>query len=169
MSYVNLALGTIKRLVGWGVALLLGWMVLLALAQLILRWTLSTGIPWADLQLRQMVLWIGLLGGVLAAADNRHIRIDIVEHYLSPKVKAVVKRFTSLIAAAGSFYLGYLSIGFIRSEREAGVMLNRALFGLSLGQWIVEIVIPVGFWLMTIYFLASALLRARPATNGSQH
>jgi len=155
----------IRRAVEWGVALLLVWMVILALGQLILRWVFSIGMSWADLQLRQMVLWIGLLGGVLAAAEGRHIRIDLVEHYISGRVRAVVGGVIMLIASAGSFFLGYLSLRFIAGEREAGLVLNRVLFGQSMPEWIAELIIPVGFFLMGIYFLLSIPSRAGQSTD----
>jgi TRAP-type C4-dicarboxylate transport system permease small subunit len=148
----------VKRLVGWMVALLLGWMVLLAATQLILRWTASTSFPWADLQLRQLVLWIGLLGGVLAAADGRHIRIDLVEHYCNPQIKIVISRLIALLSAAGSLLLTYLSFGFIQGERNARVLLDGVFFGSTIGQWIAELIIPFGFSLMSLYFIFAAAL-----------
>jgi len=158
----------IRRAVEWGVALLLSWMVLLALVQLLLRWTLSIGMPWADLQLRQMVLWVGLLGGVLAAAEGRHIRIDMVEHYLGRRLRTIVGGVIMFVAAAGSFYLGYLSLRFIASECEAGLVLGRVLFGHSMPEWTAELIIPVGFFLMGIYFLASIPPKSRASSEHGQ-
>jgi len=149
----------IRRMVGWMVVLVLGWMILLALSQLLLRWFFSSAIPWADPQLRQMVLWIGLLGGVLAAADGRHIRIDIAPHYLHGKAKFLIERMGLLIAALGSFYLALLSIRFLRSEQASGTIIKNVLFGFDLAQWVFETVIPFGYALMGFYFLISILTR----------
>jgi len=153
MQFIYKTLSLIKKLVGWVVVFLLGWMVLLALLQLLLRWTISQGIPWADLQLRQLVLWLALLGGVLAAAEGRHIRIDLIEHYLSKNTKAFIQRLISIISAICSGCLGYISFSFISSEKNADVMLDNVFFGVTTPIWIVELIIPISFWLMAIYFL----------------
>jgi len=142
----------IKRTDGWLVTILLGWMLLVASLQLVLRWTAGIGIPWADLQLRQLVLWIGLLGGVLAAAEGRHIRIDLVEHYFSYRFRRLLSRLVSICATLGSVYLGYLSLSFISSEKGAGVNIDGLLFGASVPMWITQLIFPISFWLMGIYF-----------------
>jgi len=139
--------------VGWIVAGLLGWMVLLALVQLLLRWTFSIGLPWVDIQLRQFVLWIGLLGGVLAASDSRHIRIDLIEHYFNEHIRKIIGTIVSLFAASASFFLGCLSLSFIANEKSAAVVLDKVFFGASVPIWIPELIIPVSFWLMAIYFI----------------
>ncbi|MCF7810204.1 TRAP transporter small permease subunit [bacterium] len=153
MNFVYKLSSIIKKTVGWVVVFLLAWMVVLALLQLLLRWTLSQGIPWADIQLRQLLLWLALLGGVLAAAENRHIRIDVIEHYLSGKTKFIIQRLISIIAATCSGLLGYLSFSFITSEKSADVMLDSVFFGMTTPIWIVELIIPMSFWLMALYFL----------------
>lgn len=142
-----------KRFVGWTVAGMLGWMVLLALLQLLMRWTISKGLPWADIQLRQLVLWLGLLGGILAAAENRHIRIDLVEHYFSDHFRRIIGKLVSLFASFTSVFLGFLSLSFISNEKSASVMLDKMFFGASIPIWIPELIIPISFWLMGIYFI----------------
>jgi TRAP-type C4-dicarboxylate transport system permease small subunit len=140
-------------------------MVLLAALQLALRWTLSTGLEWADLQLRQLVLWVGLLGGVLASANRRHLRMDLAEHHLPVSVRNLVLRFVSAVGALISLVLAYLSVGFIHSEVQSGGKLDRIMFGMSLRQWIPEVVIVAGFALMGVYFLAAAVLPVSQETG----
>jgi len=153
LSLVYSILILIKKLVGWLVALLLGWMVLLGLLQVVLRWIFSTGIVWADPQLRLLVLWVGLLGGVLAAAESRHIRIDIVEHYLDERLRRISKRVISTLAGVASLCLCYVSISFISSEKAAELMHNSLLFGSAVPAWVTELVIPFSFCLMGLFFL----------------
>jgi TRAP-type C4-dicarboxylate transport system permease small subunit len=153
MNLVYKLLLICKKTVGWVTVFLLAWMVVLALLQLLLRWTGLQGISWADIQLRQLLLWLALLGGVLAAAENRHIRIDAIEHYLSGKMKFIIQRLVSTIAAACSGFLGYLSFSFIISEKNADVMLDSLFFGTTTPIWIVELIIPISFWLMALYLL----------------
>lgn len=143
-------------------------MVLLGITNLLMRWLFSVSIIWVDIQLRQMVLWIGLLGSVLAAAKRRHIRIDLIDHFFSEQSKLIINRVTSILSAAGSFYLGCISIGFILSEREAGLALDRIMFSLSMPLWIVELIIPVGFFLMSLFFAASSIFPVTDDPEGVQ-
>jgi len=163
MTVVHRFLKWIKRLVGWSVAVLLAWMVVLALVQVILRWFFSIGISWADQQLRQLVLWVGLLGGVMAAVENRHIRIDLLEHYFNKRIHLIIGRMVSIIAGIGSIYLGYISIGFIASEKGADLVFDNLLFGAPVPVWIVELIIPTCFWLIGLFFLIPIADMTRPA------
>ena len=136
---------------------------MLALVQVILRRFFNIGLPWADQQLRLMVLWVGLLGGVLAAAESRHIRIDLLDHYFPSSLRIIARRIIDTIAGLAAFYLAYLSIGFILSEKRAGLVNDGILFGFPLPLWLTETVIPVSFALMGLFLLVS--LREKPHSN----
>jgi TRAP-type C4-dicarboxylate transport system permease small subunit len=163
LPVIHSTLNWIKRIVGWTVASVLAWMVILALVQVILRRFFDIGLPWADQQLRLMVLWIGLLGGVLAAAESRHIHIDLLDHYLSKPLKKIAGRVMNTVAGLGTLYLAYLSIGFILSEKQAGLVYEGILFGVSLPLWYTELVIPIGFALMGLFLLAP--IRVKPPST----
>ncbi len=153
MILIQRLLILVKKTAGWSVALLLAWMVVLALSQVILRWMFGIGIPWADQQLRQLVLWVGLLGGVMAAAEGRHIRIDLLEHYFDKRLRLIIGRLTGVLAGVGSLYLGYVSIGFIASEKGAELVFDNLLFGAPVPVWVVELIIPTCFCLMGLFFI----------------
>jgi TRAP-type C4-dicarboxylate transport system permease small subunit len=59
-------------------------MISLAFAQIVLRNGFDGGIVWADSLLRIMVLWIALIGAVVASRDQRHINIDLISRFLPP-------------------------------------------------------------------------------------
>jgi len=147
----------LQKFVGYLVSAVLSWMIILAATQLLLRWFFGTGISWADIQLRQMVLLIGLLGGVLAASENRHIRIDLLDHFGSPIMKRYLHLLMSILATCCTFFLGYLSISFIILERESGTMLRNFFFGIGIPQWYIELTMPICFFLMGMFFLTSVI------------
>lgn len=111
---------------------------------------------WADLQLRQMVLIIALFGGVLAAVDNRHIRIDLTQHYVRGPVRHILHRLVSVFSSILMFFMALISLYFIQSEREAGLVLRGFLFGKNIPQWYLEIAIPICFGVMGLLFLFKA-------------
>ena len=52
-------------------------MIGLAALQIVLRNFLGAGIVYADMLVRILVLWIGLVGAMVAARQNKHISIDV--------------------------------------------------------------------------------------------
>ncbi|MDH4254435.1 MAG: TRAP transporter small permease subunit, partial [Gammaproteobacteria bacterium] len=78
-----------RRAERWGTAvengvmvLLLAGMMIVAVGQIVLRVFFSGGFVWADELLKLMVLWIALIASIAASRSNRHLRIDIVSHFV---------------------------------------------------------------------------------------
>ena len=65
---------------------LLAFMIGLAFTQIVLRNGFSGGIIWADGLIRILVLWIGLVGAMVASRNGNHINIDIITKYLPDRV-----------------------------------------------------------------------------------
>jgi len=157
MSVILRVTHIIRLTVGIVATAVMGAMVALAFSQLIARWAFNGSISGADLMLRQMVLIIGLLGGVLAAADNRHIRIDLADNFLKGSWKKRSKQIINFTASLVAGYLAWVSISFVQSEHHANVVLRGLFFGHDVAQWYIEILIPICFFLIAILFLASGL------------
>ena len=82
----------------------LGAMVVMAFLQVVLRNVFGTGLLWGDTLVRHMLLWAGFLGGALAAFEERHISIDALTKYLSPRIKHVAALITNSFAAVVCFF-----------------------------------------------------------------
>lgn len=147
----------IKGVINIAIIILLSWMVLVSGLELLARWVLNSGITWAGVHLRQSVLLIALLGGVLASAEQRHIKIDLLKNYLGASVFKKLMRFLDALAATILLILSYHSIVFIRSEKAAGTKLRNFLFGDDIQYWHIELFLPICFILMAFFFLTSAL------------
>ncbi len=126
-------------------------MVLLAFAQVVLRLVFSAGFVWADIFLRHSVLWVGFLGGAIAISGKRHINIDAVTHYVSPRVRSAFSIITNLFAAVVCVLLSNAAVKFVRDEISSGTFV----FG-QIPSWYAEIIIPVGFALFVFHFLVRA-------------
>lgn len=135
------------------VAFILISMVLLAFLQVILRNFFGTGIGWADVILRHLVLWVCMLGGVLATHEARHIGIDLVPRLVGKKGKAIVSILGSVFVAVVSVLLARASWVFVASEKEFGTRL----FG-EFPAWIAQVIIPAGFILIAFQVLLNLSL-----------
>jgi TRAP-type C4-dicarboxylate transport system permease small subunit len=123
-------------------------MVLLAFFQVLLRNVFSAGILWADVFLRHLVLWIGLLGAVLVTRERRHIKIDILNKTIPERTKPAVDLFIDIVSLVVSVLLTKASFTFVAMEKAGGAVLF-----LNVPTWVMELIIPVAFFLISFHFL----------------
>ncbi|WP_321495299.1 TRAP transporter small permease [uncultured Desulfobacter sp.] len=131
-------------------ALLVGLLLLmigLAVFQIVLRNGFDTGIVWADPLVRVLVLWLGLIGAMVASRTDNHISIDIASKYLPMGLKRFtglsVHLFTTIVCALMTFH----SARFVLMEKADGLT---AFF--SVPTWVCELVIPFAFGIITIRY-----------------
>ena len=123
-------------------------MVILAFLQVVLRNLFDEGILWGDTFLRHLVLWVGFLGASLATREKKHINIDLFTRFVKGKTKSLINALVNLFAAVVCWYLTSAAWTFVLDEKAS----NSTLFN-EIPTWYFQIVIPIGFFLMTIRFL----------------
>ena len=135
-------------------AVLVGLLLLMigmSVTQIFLRNLFEAGIVWSDVMVRILVLWVGLIGAMVASRQDNHITIDILDRYLPERAKVyasfVVKLFTALICTIAAYY----SLLFVQMEFADG--------GMAFAQvptWLCEAIIPFAFTVIALrYFLLS--------------
>lgn len=124
----------------------------LSTLQLLLHTVFDSGIEWADIVARQMVLWLGFLGGALATQEGRHIAIDAASKLLKPRVAAVLRVITFSSAALIAGIMGFAALRFVQDEMSAG----STLFG-SVPAWPFEAVMPVSLFVIVFHFFVSVV------------
>lgn len=127
--------------------------ILLASSQIFLRNFFDSGIFWADSALRIMVLWIGMIGAMFASRNKKHIRIDVLSHYLPVNVKNNIWRVTELLTAGVCGVVVFYSIDFIQYEYEDGQMAFA-----NVPVWLCETIIPVAFSVMALRYFVYAFM-----------
>lgn len=128
-------------------------LVILGLAQIGFRNIAGMSLPWADGAMRAVVLWLTMLGGVVATGRLRHIRIDLVERWLSPAAVVWLRRLVFAATAVICLALTWTSLDIVALEYEF-----KAVAFLGVLNWQVQIIVPIGFGLMAARFLAWAVL-----------
>ena len=121
------------------VAILLGMMVL-AVAQILLRNLAGTSLVWIDPLLQNAVLWIGMLGAMIASRKDEHISIDVASQLLPPFLHrwllSIVDLFTSAICGVAAWF----SLMSVRDEASFGMMAFA-----SVPAWWLQVIVPLGF------------------------
>ena len=146
---LKIVVGLLDRLEDIILVSLLAAMLALASSQILARNILQSGFLWADNLVRVMVLWVGLIGAMVAARRNQHISIDIVSRLLPQRMKNAVNAVLNLFATVVCGLVAYYSWRFVRMEYLDGAVA----FGL-IPTWTIELILPISFGVMALrYFV----------------
>ena len=94
-----------------------------------------------------MVLWLGLLGALLATRDNQHISIDILSRILGDAMRRWAQAFASLFAALVCGVTAWYSIEFVQGSFE---YQDEVMSGVP--AWPMQVVVPLSFAMMSLRF-----------------
>jgi TRAP-type C4-dicarboxylate transport system permease small subunit len=128
-------------------------LVLLAAAQILLRVVFDAGFLWLEPMLRTLVLWVAMLGAMVAAREGRHIGLGVVEKFLPARVVRVLHFIAYLFAAVVATLLAWHSFRMVIDEYELGGIA----FGVVPG-WLAQAVLPFAFSVIALRFLIGAFL-----------
>lgn len=147
------------------IAILLS-MVGFVVLQVILRNIFDSGISWADVASRHMVLWVAFLGAMLATRSRQHIAIDAITRSIPRRPRNAVRIALDGLACFISFLLAKAALAFVIEERAMGTELF-----IGIPTWVAQVVIPFGFAMISIeYAIGIGLDIYRIAQNGgSKH
>ena len=132
--------------------LLLAAMMIVAVGQIALRLFFDSGLVWADELLKLMVLWIAMVASIAASRSNRHLRIDVLSHFVPERFARVPRMIVDLFASLICGLLAWHSLRFILLSLEFG---DTVLVGIP--SWTVHGIVPLAFALMSYRFLLSGI------------
>ena len=137
MQAVNKSIAVIRFVEDAILALLLTSMISVAAIQVLLRNLFDSGLYWGDSMVRIMVLWVAMIGAMVASRDDSHIRIDIASRFLSERYKPYVSRITHLFTSMILGLFAWASFEFVQYEFADGAMA----FG-KVPAWVCESIMP---------------------------
>lgn len=136
-------------------------MIGLAVLQIVLRNVAQSGLVWIDPLLRRLVLWIALLGAMVASRNQDHLSIDVINHFLPVRAAALSKALAYLITALVCAALAHSSVLFLLDELEYGM---EAMQGVP--SWIFATIMPLAFGVMSLRYLVAGLALLRHLARG---
>lgn len=146
--------GVVKALVSFenGVlVLVLAALVLLPVLENRLRAWLSTGVTGASVIVQHLTLAVGMLGGAVAARENRMLALSTVDAFLKGRWRAALHCATFGLAAAVAAFLCAAGVQWIRTEIPTGAELVGGV-----PAWIAQSILPLGFGLVAARLAWSA-------------
>ena len=141
--------------------LILAVMIGLASWQIVARNVFDTAIIWADPLLRTLVLWVGFLGAVAAARDDRQINVDVVSRFVDEPWRSRIRVVTDFFTALVSGFLAWQAFRFVKDAREYGEV---AFSWVPL--WLTASVLPVAFTVLSVRYLLLTGFHLRRGLGG---
>ena len=133
------------------VSFALAAMMLIPLAESALRATLGIGISGSASLVQHLTLIVGMLGGAIAARQDRLLALSTGELLPPGKVQSAGRLFGHAFGAAITALLCVASIQFVWSERTGGKILA---YGIPI--WVVQLALPLGFAAVSLRLLRHA-------------
>lgn len=149
---IDNALAFLRRLEDGILVSLLILMIGMAAGQVVLRNFFDSGLYWSDSLVRVAVLWVALVGAMVASRDDSHIRIDLVSRLVSPAYKHWVERLTRLFTFIVLCLFTWGSGNFVYYE-----YVDEAIAFGYVPAWMLEVIMPVGGGVMAVRYLLLAI------------
>lgn len=147
-----------------------GMIVATIVVEVVRRFVLSYSSIWGEEIARYAFIYLAWVGASIAVKDRAHIRIDVIMHYLSDRMKALVYLFGDICMLGIAVLALYTAI----ESLEVSIRFGSVTHGLRISlAWFLAAV-PLGFSLMTYRLLQSIwrdfndLRRGRPVFEGAK-
>ena len=136
-------------------------MVFVAALQIVLRNFFHMGIPWAGPMLGAALLWMTMIGALAATGGRQHITMDLLSHFLPPRVREATRVLTNLFAAAVCGLLSVAAVRYVLFQREMG-----GVAAPGVPQWTIYTIVPACMALLAFRFALQAVCSAARAATG---
>lgn len=150
-----------KRLENSLVVGALAAMTLLPFVEIVARLVIRTGVPASVPLVQHLVLVVCMLGGAIAARENRLLALSALKSRLPSKWQQTATCLSSTFAAAITVFLCLGAFQFVRASREMGKELA---YGVPL--WVVQSLMVIGLAMVAVRLIwhAGPTLRWRLAS-----
>jgi len=123
-------------------------MLAMALLQIVLRNFFDSGFLWAESFLRILVLWVAMLGAMVATRERNHISIDLLSRILPPRLYGPLRNFAMLFSVAVCATAAWYSVEYVSYEYQ-----DETIAFAEVPVWVCQSILPVGFAVMALRFL----------------
>lgn len=148
MRFLQAINNGVARIESIALAICLLTMLFVAFFQVVMRNIYDIGYVWADILVRILVLWVGLLGAAIATSEARHLTIDVITKFLPPRFAQTIRVTTWLFALTICVLLARAAMMYMEMQKQGG---EETIFGIP--SYLTEIIIPIAFVLISFHFV----------------
>ena len=143
-----------KNLERWALLVFYVMLVLTMAVEVLRRELLAYSSIWGEEIVRYSFIYIAWIGAASAVKARGHIRIDVLLHYVGPRIKAAVYIFGDLVMVAVGAVAFYWSMETVLVSFKFGSVSH----GLRVSMVWFLMAVPLGFGLV-LFRLAQSLIR----------
>ena len=132
--------------------LVLAAIIAVAAYQVVARNLFATGLLWGDALVRVLVIWVAMVGAMVASRNDEHIRIDLLARFVAQRWRRVLARFANGFTCLVLGAFAWFSFAFVRLEYQDGIIA----FG-AVPAWLCEAILPLGAAVMCLRYLLHSL------------
>jgi tripartite ATP-independent transporter DctM subunit len=129
-------------------AVALAVMMLLPLLEIAWRRFFGAGIPASGPIVQHLVLWVGLLGAIVAAREGRLLALATGSLMPQGRLRWVMQGVAAAWGVFAATLLARGSVELVLTEREASTSI-----GAGIATWVAQLVLPVGFALIAAHLV----------------
>jgi TRAP-type C4-dicarboxylate transport system permease small subunit len=118
---------------------------------------------WGEEIVRYSFIYLAWIGAASAVRERAHIRIDILLHYVGPRMKALIYIFGDLVMFGVALVALYWSFETVMVSAKFGSVSH----GLRVSMVWFLMAVPVGFGLMVLRLVQSFLRDLRSLRDGT--
>lgn len=145
----------LRRIEDGLLVLILAAIIGVAAYQVAARNLFDTGLLWGDALVRVLVIWVAMVGAMVASRNDDHIRIDLAARFAPLRWRPVMARFANGFTCAVLGVFAWFSLRFVLFEYEDGMIA----FG-AVPAWLCASILPFGAAVMCLrYFLHTLVPR----------
>ena len=129
----------------WALVVIVLTMVLLPTLETGVRRFTGSGVPGAMVYTEHLTLWVGFLGAMLATASGHHLALSTVDFLPAEWPRQLARGFGSAVTTLVCAFLAYASLDMLLLDKGRVDTLAGGV-----PEWWFEIVMPVGFAVMSV-------------------
>ncbi|WP_207459249.1 TRAP transporter small permease [Azospirillum sp. SYSU D00513] len=151
-------IGTIASVAAAGTLLLL---VALFCAAVVMRYVFETPIQWTEEMSGFLMIWIVMIGAVVAERDDQHLTIPLLTEALPNRIAAGVNLVTSLLSVGLLMALAWYGYSLAMKAQFKFTQILKISW-----TWI-DLAVPLGAVGIALFTLARCIGYARTAAKGN--
>ncbi|WP_085828011.1 TRAP transporter small permease [Roseovarius gaetbuli] len=146
----------------WALLVFYVMLVVTMAVEVLRREIFSYSSIWGEEIVRYSFIYLVWIGAAIAVKDRAHIRIDVLLHYLGPRMKALIYIFGDLVMFGVAVIALYWSLETVHVSAKFGSVSH----GLRVSMVWFLMAVPVGFALMVLRLIQSLLRDLRALRDG---
>lgn len=147
----------------WALLVFYSMLVITMAVEVLRREVFSYSSIWGEEIVRYSFIYLAWIGAAAAVKERAHIRIDVLMHYISPRMKALLYIFGDLVMLAVAIGALIWSFETVQVSWKFGSVSH----GLRVSLVWFLMAVPVGFSLMIVRLIQSLLRDYKSLRDGT--